>query len=422
MLSKKNVVFGFLAIVAIEQIDAMQITTRYEPGFVAKNSQAINIGKSLLCAGCTYGLTVYGASETFLSMGLSASALVASYCYGMRYNRLVLVDSLLIDPRESFKDMQRVHDAYFEHVKQTYLYGEMDAGMLTNELNRLSQQYEQKCPLFLVDECSSIKKEKFSSVLSRNFNHVYKKCFEEKVSQHLVEKIISQQNVCRAISYVNVSCGGSLSALVILTKVLAERPNAWLHVHCIEDDNDHYVAVADLLGVSRAITSNQQALNCNDDKFEAYVQGIKLLVPFTEAEVRGMLVYDCCTVGKKYTQMIKWLSHTFPKAKLSLLVHESCKSYFDYVNKHSLAVADVLSAVDIEDKISCHRTGCSHNYVKLCAEILKKNANASNVYLLENEEAEAIISWASLSPIDGADETTEIKNGDIPIHLALKKL
>lgn len=426
MLSKKNVVFVFLIIFAIQRLHAMKIIVPYKPSFLTKNPQVANIGKSLLYAGCTYGVAISGASDIFLSMGLSASAFAASYCYGMRYNHLALVDSLLIDPRESFKDMQHVRDAYFEHVKYDGLYQEMNSVNLINELNRLSQQYEQQCPLFLVDECSSIKEKKFSSVLSRNVNPFYKKCFEEEVSHHLIEKIISQQNVDRAISYVNVSCGGSLSTLVILTKVLAEKPDAWLNVHCIADDNHHYVPIIDFLGVSRAITSDQQLLNFSDDNINAYVQMLKELLPpsmiSNDIKARGHIVHRYFNVYKKYRQMVTWLAHTFPKAKLSLFVHESCKSYFDYVDKQGLALADVLSAVDIQAQESCRSGRCSHNYVKLCTEILKKNANASNVFLVNTEQGEAFISWASLFPIDGADKTEKIKSGGVPIHLALKKL
>ena len=315
-----------------------------------------------------------------------------------------LIDSLLNDPGQTIKSIYATRNEFTEQAKQEGLDKEKNVTKLLASLGSLSQQYEQKCPIFFLGECTDAN-DWFPCVFTRSLNPFYRKRFEEKVSQSLIEKITSNQ-IPGPINYTSFGCGGALPEMVILTKVLAQKPDACLNIHLIEGNNICYVSAVDHLNILREITPNQQLFTFDDKTIDNYIQIVKEkdgITDHDDNDIKVQLAENCFEVHKKYKQMITWLTQTFPHAKLSLFVHEFTDSYLDYLDKHNLSHADVVAAADIQDEMSYLRGG-PKNYVKLCAKTLEKNKLASNAWLSKNGCENVAICSLSLLASEGAEK------------------
>jgi hypothetical protein len=407
MFSKKiNMAVAFVAVLGTD-LAAMQITVPYEPGFAAKNPKKINVAKSLVVAGgvCTLGAYVQKDKPSLLVLaGLGVGAFAVSYFYNNKYNGPQLVDSLLTNPQQSLNDIYKTRHEFDAEAQKEDLENEKDILKLTNKIDILVQKYEQKCPIFFFGECNS--GGFFPCVFTRSLNPSYRKSFEGRVSKDLLSKINSRQNTQDSVVYTSFGCGGALSEMIILTKVLAKKPDACLDIHLIEGNNICYVKVIDYLNRLREITAQQKSFNADDVLLGNYIKSVipeKEKKEKTEDELKLQIISNSLTIQKKYQQGIAWLTKTFPNARLSLYIHDFTDSYLEYLDKHNLAHADVVAAADIQDDMSHMRKG-PENYLTLCKKTLDNKPEALNVWLAKDNFEKVGITSLSLQEVEGAEK------------------
>lgn len=191
-----------------------------------------------------------------------------------------------------------------------------------------------------------------------------------------------------------------------MAKTLAKKPKAHLAIHLIEGNNTPYVTAVDFLGFSREITINQKPLNF-DNSLSEYKQFMvsmgEELGCMTDDELHIQLVSNCMRIQKKNEQILAWLTKTFPDAKLSLFIHDFTDNYFNYLDKHKLPYADVVSAADIQDEMSLLRDSVT-NYAKLCTKTLEKKPSAYNVWLAKQGYEKVSINSLSLNDLQGSEK------------------
>lgn len=389
------------------QTFAMKIVDPYEARNVS--SPVVNVVKSLLVAGgtCALGACVQRALEKPVSLfSLAAFGIVGGvvgYIYYDSCSHPELIDVLLTNPVVGLTNIYATNEKFCNELRQDGLEDEKNVLRLMERFEFFIKKYEQENPLFLLGECTQ--NGFFDCVFTRSINPSYREKFEKRVSQKLIEKISSNKQDEGAISYTSFGCGGALSEVIILAKALAKQPDAHLIIHLIEGNNIPYVTAADFLGVSREIKINQKSLNF-DDKLTEYKQFMVSKgeeIECTDNDLHIRLVSNCIKIQKKNEQILTWLTNTFPDAKLSLFIHEFTDNYFNYLDKHKLPYADVVSTADIQDEMSLLR-GSVTNYAKLCIKTLEKKSNACNVWLAKDSCEKVSINSLSLINSQGAEK------------------
>jgi len=406
-LSKKINVLLLVMITLSSQIFAMQIVEPYEASGVS--SQVVNAGKSLLVAGgaCVLGACAQHVLDQPISLsvlaGLTVVGGVVGYIYYDQYNQPELIDVLLTNPCKGLTNIYAINDKFCAEAQKEKLDDEKDVSRLTSRYELLVKKYEKENPLFFLGECTE--NGFFACVFTRSINPSYRERFEERVSQKLIEKISLNKQSGSSISYTSFGCGGALSEVVILTKALAKKPNAHLTIHLIEGNNISYVSAVDFLGLSREITINQKLFNFNNklNEYKQFIASQGEKFEGTDNDLHVKLISACLSRQKKNEQILTWLTKTFPQAKVSLFIHSFTDSYFDYLDKHKLPYADVISTADIQDEMSYMR-GSVVNYAKLCTKTLEKNSNSCNVWLAKDGYEKVSLNSFSLQNSQAAEK------------------
>ena len=314
--------------------------------------------------------------------------------------------SLLVDPLRNLRVMNGVKDQFYAEVDYERLENELNIPILTSRLEQLFNKYEQECPLFMVDECTTEgeynNEDNCNPCLFSREHNSYRTEFEEMVSKKLVEKISLSHNRQEPINYTSFGCGDAFLETIIIAKALMHKPDACLNIHFIEGANRPYTSAADYLNVSREINTNQHMLNFGD-RLNAYAQQIKNKEKLNDSvdEVQSQIVYTSLLVQKKRQQILSWLTKIFPEAKLSLSLHDIVDNYFTYLDKNNLPHADVVAAADIQDWQSIMRKSVTH-YVTLCTKTLEKKPDSCNVWLAKDPRDQVSIDCIAAQKTNGA--------------------
>jgi hypothetical protein len=252
--------------------------------------------------------------------------------------------------------------------------------------------FEEKYPLFLLDECT---REGWQAcLLSRERNPKFREAFENSV----VSELLKRENPV----YTEFGSGGAFQTAVILAKMLKQKPGAAATVHLIEPDHEVYVRAHEILkdGLKVSLDYNFAI----DPIFEELGKQIygepdpnlqqlnELILSYSdkeelsdEEEHKQDLYNVYMREEMKYKQMLGWLASNFPQAKLSLYLHSSTDDYLKYVEENVLPYPDVVAAADIQDETSLERKSLMH-YAQLCMTVLQKNPGSSNIWLMQADE------------------------------------
>lgn len=432
MLSKKCMLLIVFLMFNASAMDKKIVITEssYTPAFSARHPKVAKTAGMLLVA---TGVGIVGymiekyAPDYVDSVGVNAAlwAGLVGGCYTVASNRPALVDSFLTDPQQSVNMAVGEWDKMILQMQNMGIEKEKNISKLTQDLENLYNAHEQRCPIFSLGECTA--DGWCACVFTRSINPSYRNRFEERTSQLLLEKIVANNNQ-QAIHYTSFGCGGSLPELIILTKVLAKKPDAKINIHLIEGNTTSYVSAADFLNVSREVTPDQQMLNF-EDKFDEYLDFVKKEDGYSaknlsDDDLKSQIISNVFILQRKYKQFITFLCSTFPRAQLSLSIHNLTDQYLEYIEKHNLIHADVVTAADIQDEMSYLRRG-PVSYARLCSQTLKNKPNSSNMWLAKdfNQDEHPGIGTIALQETAGAIKMriSDKENAEEDVYFSLEK-
>lgn len=237
---------------------------------------------------------------------------------------------------------------------------------LPNEFDQflaLIQRHETTCPFFLLAECMG---NYFGDlyvgpcILSRKDHPQYRVLFESKVVESAIAKLATPES---HLEYVSFGSGGCFQDLVIITKILTAKPMATITIHVIDPQYEDYVTCRTTLGyttvvnASRLIDPHTPFFGSQQSQFNS---------------IRGIFVMQ-----ETFRQFIASLQTHFPLAHLALYVHDSGQHYLDYITKHKMPYADIITAIDLPD----NGITAAQQYAILCIEALRNKADSFNVLL-----------------------------------------
>ena len=296
-------------------------------------------------------------------------------------------------------------------------YKELESsGVPESELKQLIHKAEQRNPIFLLGEC--IAEDWGPCLLSRQYAPKYRKRFEDKTVSTLIKRLESSAT---PVHYVSFACGGMFQDLVVITKTLAQKPDAALALHLIDLEHTPYVACRDFMELTREIRPTEsvnprvvidQLITRAKEKWgvSENIEGDKL------EETKQNLIDTCRDFNERPKQFISYLKRTFPNAQLSLYIHESSDSYLTYRQQHQLPYPDVVTTVDTQDEMSLIRHSPQHR-ADLCKSILTNNPTASTIHLeKETSRGPAILLSTSRKPKKGAIKES-VGEGDEQIEV-----
>jgi len=283
---------------------------------------------------------------------------------------------LFTNPHHPLEDIFKTHDT-ISLDPTSKIDADQETSIIIPKIKDFIQKYEQKCPFFYLGECTADD----CCIFTRKCNPYLRAAYETKTSSLLLEKIQAHQD--KIIHTVHFGCGGALSDLVIITKTLVQQPNAKLHIHLIDGNNNSYITMQDYFNKTHEIKADQ-SFEWND----CYIAHLKKIAPnevkdMSDTQIKRQIIVSNLFDEIKYQQFIRWLQYTFPNATLSLSIHSTQENYLEYVQKNNIPYADIVTAADIQDEISMMRASVK-NYAILCQKILQLNPDSSNIWLMND--------------------------------------
>lgn len=285
--------------------------------------------------------------------------------------------TILHNPLTSLNDLYRINNQFESTFKTEKLddFSHPDDQAL-EKLNSLIQSHEQKSPIFLLGECTQ--EGEWSCMLSRTYQSKYREQFEKRVVDALVAKTESCDN---AVQYVGFGSGHMYQDLVVLCKTLTSNPNASLSVHLIDPQYSCFTDIRDAMNLDRQVKpdTHTNLLQSMPELIKVYRE--KIEDNYTLDNEISKTIQVVYTKGENTArQFITFLHKAFPKASLSLYLHDSHTAYLGYITKHNIAYPDVICAADIDDEMS-RMQGSLPNYIILSKKALQKKPNAFNMLL-----------------------------------------
>lgn len=268
-----------------------------------------------------------------LTILISAGAVVANFIRQPFKRRMI--DTLLTDPQYALNGLRSTRQEFDEELSKILLYPlSTPYGEDLSNYNKLVKKIEKVCPLFLLDE-RSVEHDGKVCELSRSAHPHFRADFEKNAVTVLSEILKKQDETDTPTSLVSFTSDKRFQELVILTKTLAQNPQAKMNIHLINE--------------------NQAPTVYDLDAIE----------PITTVHTRDL-------------QMLNWLHRTFPEAQLSLFTHPSVDNYLEYINREKTA-ADVIMAADIADD-------SEQEYIRLCGVTLNAKKSSQNLLLAKSPD------------------------------------
>lgn len=253
-----------------------------------------------------------------------------------------------------------------------------DTNLIIKFYKKIIQQIETIIPtfrIFMLGECT---KQDFSACkLSRLCIPRYRRSYENKVCNALNQKM--QEAKSMPVHYVSFACGGLFSDLIVLTKTLTKNPEANIVINLIDLEHSPHVVALDIQKNTRQVTENT---NINLDAIMPQIIEIAKKdckdASNKEIEQAFKIKYLCRDI--QFKQLINFLKKSFPRSKLTFVIHNTADSYLRYIEKYGISYPDVITAADIDDEMSILCGGLS-DYYNMCIKMLQKKYNAYNILL-----------------------------------------
>lgn len=228
----------------------------------------------------------------------------------------------------------------------------------------LVRQFQQRNPLFLLDECPN--NDSDSCALNRKIYPQYRHAFEQSV----VNKIMHMQLVDNEpVQYVSFGSGGLFQDLMVIHKVLQKKPYANLAMHVIDIEYIPCVQMHDALGGNREVLPDVTEHPLVAAGAPCHSQIMHRTV------ICGLCIELMCK------QFIQHLKKSFAQAQLSLRIYSDWKDYIDHIAQRNIPCADIIVAADIEDE----HDQAPKDFALLCKALSEKKPHASNILLAKSD-------------------------------------
>ncbi len=308
--------------------------------------------------------------------------------------RQQIVDSLIVDPHGAFNNNQKINNQFFSELTKNDV-RQKKAEEVYKIVRDLRIKFEQQSPVFLLSECSQ--DAAGPCVMSRANQPMHRSTFEDKIAQIILSKV----NNKAALQVVHFGCGEMFSEMRTLIKILALNPQAAIDLHYVDKN---YLPLCE---AKRLFTKKRSPEIDLQDPIELKFilkNLVDTILNHTDFKNDSVLTQqdffsELFIQEARFAQLLTFVQKTFPKARLKLIPHYAGWRYLGYCEQKKLPLAQVITAVDIDDPESNERKSM-RDYLLLCAQILKKNPESYNLLLARIENDPFI--RVSLQKIPGA--------------------
>ncbi|MBI2775363.1 hypothetical protein HYX58_05135 [Candidatus Dependentiae bacterium] len=239
------------------------------------------------------------------------------------------------------------------------------------------KKYQAIMPLVQLGECPGISGR--DCPLDRMLFPELRDAYEKEVSKELAAQLQTQKEVHLA----SFGSGDLSQDLIVYTKALAKvTDNPKLTIHNIDLVYKFNTPYSDLIGKKRLIEHEDFTENFAIEFISKSLQ-TKSKQPLSKETARNIILSGLHYTSLKNNSMLDFLKNAFPKAAISLYVHQSADSYLQYMKREKLSPPTIVTACDI-DNVEDFKSGSTIAY----ADISKKafeNPNAAT-FLLARED------------------------------------
>lgn len=269
-----------------------------------------------------------------LSIFLITLILWAQTACNSSQENISLKKSILDNPLTALEKAHATKNAF---IKKVFFNGvARKESINTHDMLNDIQNFEQECPFFLLDECS----EPQHCYLSRSFDESFRTTFEDTVSKSLIQAMQARSN--KQGHYLVFASGYLFQDLIILSKTLAQIPDATLTIHLID---------------------TEYAPSLEECTYENH---------FDEA----ITTYYVPILKALFKQFTTTLQTMFPQATILLYVYGDHESYLYTTKKKLYHYPDVVTAADLP---SSHRV--TTDYHTVLRTVLQNNPDSKNFSL-----------------------------------------
>lgn len=388
----------------------MEVTKPYTPNFSVRHPMLSNVAKSL-SVGVSAGVATYYTHTSLnpessaigmraFGVGVIAGSVTSLGIYAYRKVKgLPLLDALLSNPLYGLQEAYRVNDKFKEYAELNKLEEIKDPREERRSVEEAVRLFKKESPIFLLGECTQ---EGWGAcLLSRTYQPRYRRLFEDAIVRVASEKI--KQNRDQPLHYASFGCGGMFQDLVIITKILAQHPDAHIAVNLIDLKYTPYATLADFNRSRHAIEDfEEDAIDTGVMTQLIEHARTQWNAKGTDEEIGTSLKITCGELKIVSLQFIKWLRKTFPLATISMELHATGKEYLKCIERKEIEYPDIIMAVDIQDEMSLLHHSV-RSYTNLCVQILKVNTFLENFWLAKKEYTVELRSF-SLEEKKGAEE------------------
>ncbi len=308
----------------------------------------------------------YSASSSSSSSSSSTSSRAqASFMQG-ESNHQALLNAIITNPAVAMKTISTFARQFSNAVnKKGFVFSR-------ENLQPLFDALEAQCPLFLLNECE--KEGSGVCTLSRSYCPKYRSCFEQRGAEGLLYRMNATLDYTH---YADFASGGNYQALVIIVLALAKKPDARLCIHLIDTENIEHIGVREKLGMTREISPDRP-------------------IPFARVRGEERDKARLALQERRHLQFISFLRSCFPRADISLHIHDTVESYLALIAKNSLPYPDAITSADIETTAMAddELPGiCA--YIELCNQTSKNKPHSFNLLLSKDDKGGARIGTLS---------------------------
>lgn len=301
-----------------------------------------------------------------LRIFLLASCLLGSIYGGIEAVNLT-ANHIVSNSVEALDGLNSIDKEFQEALDEVAGTREIGLEMLRNK-QAIIAQFEQKCPLFLINECQSCSLTRFQTPQLRDR-------FESRVVSQVIEKLAHNE----IVHYASFGSGSLFQDLVILTKILNQKSNAHLVVHCIDNKYRSAALYQEIAQETRQILPHDS----EDIKvlMQKFKQGLSTKKNYPDLPDEGLeeFVLYIIQEGRLFHQLNAFMKQNFADARIEIHIHPSVRVYCEYLAKHTMQYPDVLVAADIEDP---ENGGLgAEDYCELCIRTLQNNPSSKNLWL-----------------------------------------
>jgi len=253
-------------------------------------------------------------------------------------------DQFFLDLTLNYSDLafDKIYDVAFDAKARMRTFEA--AAFSYDSLKAVVSECEVNCPVFLLGEYMNRR------LLSRF-------AIEGRVSS-LLAKLNNIKH--RPVEYVNFGATGYFMDFIIAAKVLSQKPNATLSIHLIDSNFTDYVLCRASFGSSRVITKDDDPcfVKIMFLSAEFAKESLGQEYPYSARKDHALLK-NCFMIEEGARQFISFFKRMFPRANLSLCLHESMHGYFEYITRQKLSPADVTDTsvsdcCDLFEKLTLH--------------------------------------------------------------------